>query len=300
MKKTVATLLILSTPILLTSCGEKKWSWWEDTNVEIVKYISLSDAQTAVDSSSLNYKFPTVRTYKQTNKSYYKEYLGKFSTETDSDINSSVIETTSIYNNNVIVSSYVANREEAFLNAKSVSTRNIDTYLLLGDNKSITKKTITDYGYGKKIGSIDTIGYTDDDTYLRNTTLGDRMNSSSISWGDRDRVTYGFSKSDDVLVETMSTEAGSYTVKFNNKSLSTFVTNTYCLYRFKPIDKNAENIEYYLDYKYTKVEKLIGSNIFDEPLNEPFLLEKSESSYTYEIKDNADYDTSTIPDVENL
>ena len=51
---------------------------------------------------------------------------------------------------------------------------------------------------------------------------------------------------------------------------------------------------------YTKVEKLIGSNIFDEPLNEPFLLEKSESSYTYEIKDNADYDTSTIPDVENL
>ncbi len=300
MKKKSLILLVVSLPALLTSCGDKKWSWWEDTNVEIVKYISLTDAQSAVDSSSMNFTYPTVRTYKQTNKSYYKEYLGKFSTETDSDINASVIETSSIYTNNTIVTNYTSNREEAFLNAKSVSTRTTDTYLLFDDNKSITKKTITDYGYGKKTGSEESIGYTDEDTYLANTTLGDRMNSSSISWADRDRVTYGFSKNDDVLVETMSTEPGTYTVKFNNKSLTTFVTNTYCLYRFRAIDKNAEEIQYYLDYKYQKVEKLIGSNIFDEPLSEPFLLEKSESSYTYEIKENQEYNRDSIPDIENL
>ncbi len=300
MKKKVLLLLVSSVATLLASCGDKKWSWWEDTNVEIVKYISKDDARAAVDSSSLNYQLATIRTYKQTNKSYYKEYLGKFSTETDSDINSSIIEVASIYNNNVIVTNLTSNREEAFLNAKSVSTRKIDTYLLLEENKSIVKKTIDDYGYGKKIGSEEVIPFSDDDTYAKNTHLGDRMNSSIISWGDTNGVTYGFSKNDDVLVETMSTEAGSYTVKFNNKSLSTFVTNTYTLYRFKAIDKTAENIEYYLDYKYQKVEKLIGSNIFDEPLDEPFLLEKSESSYTYEIKDNLDYDLTTIPDLENL
>lgn len=298
MKKKLIVLLLSLVPAL-TSCGESKWSWWEDDNVEIDKFISLSDAQKAVDSSATNFALANVRTSKETYKTYYKEYLGKFSTETDSNISSSSVETATKYSNDVVVTNLVSSSETNFLNAKSVSSKEVDTYLVAQSDKSFIERTITDYGYGKKIGAETTSPYIDEDTYQETLRLGSKMSSSSITWVDN-ATTYGFSKNNDVIVETMSSSSGIYTVKFNGKSLTTYVTNTYTLYRFKPLDKDNADTTYMLDYRYSKVEVLIGSSVFDEPLNEPFLLEKRESSITYENKENPAYDLSQIPTIDTL
>lgn len=291
--------ILLSIAPLLASCGESQWSWWEDDNTEITKFISLSDAQKAVDSSATNSGLASIRTKKETYKTYYKDYLGNFSTETDSNISSSSVETATKYSNDVIVTNLVSTSETNFLNAKSVNSKQVDTYLVAQADKSFTEKTITDYGYGKKIGSEKTSPYIDDDNYNETLRLGSKMNSASITWVDN-ATTYGFSKNDDVIVETMSSASGIYTVKFNGKSLTTFVTNTYTLYRFKPLDKGNADTTYMLDYTYSKIEILIGSSIFDEPLDEPFLLEKRESSITYENKENSAYDINQIPSIDSL
>ncbi len=294
MKKLYKSLILLPLLPFLASCDESYWSWWEDDNIDIEKYISLSDAQEAIDKSAKNYTLPTIKKNKIVYHTYYKEYLGKFATETDNDIDYSYSETNSKYQNDTIVTNSSLSNEVHFLNAKKIIRENKDIYYLANEDKSILKRTIIDYGYGNKIGS-DTLLPNDELTYDSTMYLGSKMDSSSISWGDR--VTYGFSKNNDVIVETMSSSSSTYTVKFNGRLLSTYVTNNYTLYRFKEIKKEDGVSDYMLDYVYNKIEVYIGSNIFDEPLKEPFLLEKRESSLTYSIKENGDYDKTTIPNI---
>lgn len=287
-KKLIAINLLLTIP-LLSSCNTD-WAWWEDKNISIDKYISLSDAQKALDDSSANYQLATIKKEKYSKKTYYKEYLGKFSTETDSDINSSSTSETKKYTNRVVIKELDSSYEESFLNAKSIKNVDQEIYTY-ADGSVITTKNVVDYGYGEKTMSESKKSYTSDEALLKDLAIGSTLASVSVDWN---KATYGFSKNNEVIVETMSMTTGSYKVKFNNKTLENFVTNTYNLYRLKPIQE-GENTIYMMDYSYSKIEKLIGSSIFDEPLSEPYLLEKEETTITYESKDNGDYDIASIP-----
>lgn len=292
MKNKLILLAIIPLATLLGSCGDTEWSWWEDDNVTIEKFISLKDAQKALDMSSMNFNLATNKSYKMVYNTYYKNYLGKFSTETDSNITSSVNSTSSRYKNDIVVTNSTSNNEQSYLNAKSVANIKKDTYLIPQSNKNITQREILDYGYGEKVGTDTNIPYIDDETYKFALSIGSTLSSTQINW---DKATYGFAKNDDIIIETMSSSTGTYVVKFNNKSLTTFVTNNYCLYRLKSFTKDDKTTDYVLDYSYSKVEVLIGSNIFDEPLSEPYLLEKKESATSYNTKANKEFDTSKIP-----
>ena len=292
MKNKFRIVFLMTTIIPLTSC-DNQWAWWEETNISIDKYISLNDAKAALDKSSKNYILPNSTSTKHSKKTYYKEYLGKFSTETDSDINESMNIVTVKYENNYIVENVVMDCEESFLNAKSVKSYTKDTYTHFDDSKNIVSQSFTNYGYGEKIYDLKTIDYSTDEKFEQNTSLGSSLSSTSIDWN---KATYGFSKKNEVIIETMEMQKGSYTVKFNDKKLSDFITNTYRLYRLKPIEKDGE-IEYLLDYSYEKIEKLVGSSISgDKTLDEPFLLEKEENTKTYNVAKNGTFDESKMPE----
>lgn len=292
MKKNLKMIFLMTMVIPLTSC-ENQWAWWEETNISIDKYIALSDAKIALDKSSKNYVLPNSTSTKYSKKTYYKEYLGKFSTETDSDINESTSIVTIKYENNYIVENVVTDSEQSFLNAKSVRSYTKDTYTHFDDSKNIVSDSFTDYGYGEKIYDTKTIDYSTDEKFEQNTSLGSSLSSTSIDWN---KATYGYSKKNEVIIETMEMQSGTiYTVKFNGEKLG-FITNTYKLYRLKPIEKDGET-EYMLDYSYEKIEKLIGNSIFNEPLDEPFLLEKEETTKTYSITKNGTFDETKMPEI---
>ena len=294
MKKTLKFIPLLILPVLLSGC-DISWAWWDEDKISIDKYIALSDASKALDDSSKNYTLITSSSIKYSKKTYYKDYLGKFSTETDSNIVESSSVASIKYDNNIIVTSTVTDSEEKFLNAKGVKSYKSDVYSLIDSDKNITIKSFIDYGYGEKTYSESTTLYTNDSKFEKDTSLGSNISSTNIDWN---KATYGFSKKNEIIIETMAMVNGSYTVKFNNQTLKTFVTNTYNLYRLKPITDKDNNQTYILDYSYTKIEKLVGSNIFDEPLNEPYLLEKEETTKTYNISTNGEFDLSKIPAVE--
>lgn len=293
MKKT-KFLTLLAMPILLASC-QSKWAWWEDDTNAISRFIKMNDASLAIDSSAKNAHLPTIKEEQSTYNTYYKDYLGKFSTETDSNISQTVKTSTKRYNNDYVVSNSISDRQESFLNAKSVQNVKVDTYLMPQSDKSIIQRTITDYGYGDKVGSEATIPYISDVYYLESISIGSTRSSTNITW---DLATYGFSKNDEVIIETMATSKSTYTVKFNNKTLSSFVTNTYRQYRLSPVEVTESGTTYVMTYSYLKIETIIGSDIFDEPLEEPFLLEKTVSITEWKQADNGDYDPTTIPTVK--
>lgn len=294
MKKTkFLTLLVI--PVLLGSC-QTKWAWWEDDTNAISKYIKMTDASNAIDSSAKNAHLPTIKEEQSTYNTYYKDYLGKFSTETDSNISQTIKVSTKRYTNDYVVTNQVSDREENFLNAKSVSSIKTDTYLMPQSDKSIIQRTITDYGYGDKIGSEAVIPYISDIYYTEALSIGSTRASTNITW---DLATYGFSKNNEVIIETMATSKATYTVKFNNKTLSSFVTNTYRQYRLSPVEVTETGTTYVMTYSYLKMETIIGSDIFDEPLEEPFLLERMITVTEYKMEDNGAYDPSVIPTVES-
>lgn len=297
MKKNLLILPLVLMTTTLASCNGTSWSWWEENDVTIERYIAQQDASNALILSGENYKLATRKVEKLTYNTYYKNYLGNFSTETDSNIVQSLSITTRKYNNQVIVIESKSDKEESFLNASSVKTENTDTYLVGEGDKSITSTIVKDYGYGEDVISKSTIAYTSDEVYGSYMNIGSTIKTIT----DWTKATYGFSKNDKIIIETMATTSGSYTVKFNNNTLTT-VTNTYNLYRLAPITID-DATTYYMDYSYTKVETLIGSGIFSTatnpvPLDEPYLLEKSEYSSTYYIEDNGNFDIPTIPTAE--
>lgn len=294
MKKT-KFLTLLALPLILGAC-QTKWAWWEDDNNAISRYIKMNDASQAIDSSSKNAHLPTFKEEQSTYNTYYKDYLGKFSTETDSNISQTIKATTKRYNNDYVVTNQVSDRQENFLNAKSVSSIKTDTYLMPQSDKSLIQRTITDYGYGDKVGAEATIPYISDVFYLESISIGSTRSSTNITW---DLATYGFSKNDEVVIETMATSKSTYTVKFNNKTLSSFVTNTYRQYRLSPVGTAEDgSTTYVMTYSYLKMETIIGSDIFDEPLEEPYLLERMVTVTEWKQVDNGDYDPSQIPTVE--
>lgn len=295
MKKIFLLFPLIILGSTLTACDNTSWAWWEDDNITIEKYVSMKDAMKALDSSATHFDLATASKSKYSRKTYYKEYLGKFSTETDSDISSSMNVVSNKYPNNVVVTNTVSDTSESFLNAKSVQSFSNDTYLICQEDKSILQRSITDYGYGEKVGSNTIIPYSTDETLKLYLSIGSTLSSSSISW---DKATYGFSKNNDIIIETMSSSSGSYIVKFNGKTIQTYVTNIYNKYRLKKVEQKQDSSEYMLDYSYSKIEILIGSSIFDEPLKEPFLLEKTETVTEYSTSVNKDYDISKIPEVK--
>lgn len=295
MNKKIKLLPLLICFMPLSSCS-LDFAWWEDNNIKIEKNITLTDAQKNVDKTSKTASLINSYSYKYTKKSYYKEYLGKFATETDSDQNMSCSQTMIKYDNNIIVDNMLIQGEESFLNAKSVNYFSSDIYSLINEeDNTIIKKSFSNNGYGEVAYQEISNTYTNNEKFKNAITIGTYISSSSINW---DKATYGFSKKDDVIIETMEMQSSTYYVKFNAKTLSNFVTNKYKLYRLKPIDNEGEQT-YIVDYVYEKIEKLIGSSIFDEPLNEPFLLEKEETTKTYNITKNGTFDLTKIPEVPN-
>lgn len=294
MKNKISFIGIFLASILLTSCSNSQWSWWDSGNVSIDKFISQNDAMDALESSSKNYALATKSNYRYSYNTFYKDYLGKFSTETDSNVTSSISTEIKKFTNNVTYSHSLNDREEAFLNAKSVSSITTDIYLVAQPDMSILKRTLNDYGYGEKVCNDSSIAYGSDEIFKRNLSIGSTLSASDINWTS---ATFGFSKNNDVVIETMSTTTGTYTVKFNDLQLKTFITNSYTLYRLKPIVVEGEKTEYMMDYSYRKIERWIGSSIFDEPLNEPFLLEKSEAITEYSTTEFGAYDLNHLPSV---
>lgn len=293
MKKTLLTFALLLSATTLGACSTE-WSWWNNSDISIEKYISREDAMSALDTSSQQYKLPTKTELTSHSQTFFKEYLGKFSTETDSDYDTTTSSNSVKYENNVVVSNAVNNQREEYLNAKSVATIRVDSYLFKKDANAFVNRTITDYGYGDKVCKDIEIPSATEESDKEVTALGSRLSASGINW---DKATYGFSKKDEVIIETMNTTSSSYTVKFNGNTMP-IVINEYNLYKLTFVEKVENKTHWMMDYSYSKMEVLIGSDIFKEPLKEPFLLEKSETTTKYSRDAVGSYDTSRIPEIK--
>lgn len=289
MKKRILVGISLIGACLLSSC-DNEWSWWKEKNVTIEKYASKDEAVAAFDSSAENYTKIDTAQSKEKHNTYFKDYLGKFATEVDSNITISSKGTAKRYNNNVIHINEKSNYENDYLNARLVDTVEKNTYKIFDPttrNMRIREIVARD---NSTTGSEEE--FTIEEEYYNSfTSLGYPYSSAIIDW---DSAVYGRAKNNQILVETMDVVNNTYTVHFNGNTLN-IVTNIYTLYRFNTFNDDNGATQYYVDYYYVKAETMVGTNIHGEPLKEPYLLEKREASVNYSIKDNGTFDLNSMP-----
>jgi len=298
MKKQIVSLLILSSVFVLTGCSETQWSWWETENLSIERAIPLDDAKNALDSSLSNIK--TIKAIKRshTEETYYKNYLGKYTTEDDSNISLSETTNTNVYDNYTLVSETNQTEDKSFLHASTSSKSQIIIYQFAeSKNSDINYRYSYDFGYAEKeVAEAEPHKFVGEDDFNAQFVIGPNYNSSILT--STTSSTYGFAKNNEIIVETMRTETNEkYTVKFNGREFPK-VKNIYTLYRLCPIETDAEgNSKYVIDYYKQSTQILIGYDIFGEALKEPFMLEKDETVEAYYRSSNGTYDLTTIPAV---
>ena len=289
MKKCLLISIALMGVMSITSCNNK-WSWWEDKNVTIDRYISKEDAMDAFESSSEHAILVDTAIYKETYNTYYKDYLAKFSTEVDSNVSSSTQASVRRYKNNIIHTQEKTDYEVSYLNAKSVDSKQVNIFSIFDDlSKTIYVRTITEREKGNVSGEEAYLAL-DDESYIDAMTIGSTLSPSSIVW---DNATYGYAKNGEIIIETMFTTNDEYKIQFNGNVI-TRVLNRYTMYRFKSFKDIADNTVYFMDYTYSKTEVLTGRYINGEALSDPYLLEKRETSTTYQINGLENYDTNNI------
>ncbi len=290
MKKLVIGLSLIGA-CLLTSC-DNEWSWWKEKNVTIEKYISRKEAEEAFDNSATNYKVVDTTVTKEKYNTYYKDYLGKFSTEVDSNITSSKQTTAKKFTNNVVVANEKSDYQISYLNARAVDKKETDAFAIFyPEADSLFIRSVTTREKNKDVE--DTYIDVDEDMYDSMYNLGSQLSSSSILW---DNVTYGKAKNDQIIIETMYTANDDYLVHFNGRTISC-VINRYTLYRFNTFQGEDGSTQYYMDYTYTKIETMTGTDLNGGALSEPYLLEKKESSINYQIKNLQAFDLNNLPEI---
>lgn len=298
MKKQIIPLLLIAPCFLLGSCSETEWSWWETDNLSIDKAIPLDDAKNALDSSLANIK--SIKSIKRsyTQETYYKNYLGKYTTEDDSNLSVSEVINTDVYDNFVCVEDTSLTIDRSYLHASTSSKSEIIDYrFAFSENSDIYERIYSDYGYAEKeVIETEVHRYIGEDDFKEQFNIGPKFNSSIIT--SAASSTFGFAKNNEIIVETMKTETNeNYTVKFNN---STFpkVKNIYTLYRLCPIETDEKGKStYVIDYYKQSIQVLIGYDIFGDALKEPFVLEKEELTEAYYRDSNGSYDINSIPAV---
>lgn len=289
--------MLILLPLLtvsLASCGEVKWSWWETANVDITKGILLSDAQSAIISSSTRYDRALSKKVGFISNSYLKNYLGQFATEWDKNVSISNVVMSSKYDNDVLIINNTFTKEELYPNAKQYANTTTDTYYVAYENKDIDVKTFVDNGYGEKTGSERLITYTDDDAYKKSLSIGSTIGLDKINWF---HATYGMADNGSIIIEETYVEQGSISVTMTGQSNIVTTRNTYNKYRFVEGEENGLPV-WTMDYIYEKVELKVANDVFNVALSSPFLLEKSERVTTYVFASNGIYDTSNVPVIE--
>lgn len=296
MKKQIIPLLLIAPAFALASCSETQWSWWETENLSIERAIPLDDAKNALDSSLANVK--TIKTIKTsyTQETYYKNYLGKYTTEDDSNIKVSQTVNDYVYDNFVKVSEINQTTDKSFLHASTSSKLEIIDYsFALSANSDIYERISSDYGYAEKeVIEVEPHKFISEEDFAEQYVIGPKYNSTILT--SASSSTYGFASNNEIIVETMKTETNEkYTVKFNGKEYPK-VKNVYTMYRLCPIEKDSEGkSKYVIDYYKQTAQVLIGYDIFGESLKEPFVLEKEETVSAYYRDSNGTYDLNTIP-----
>lgn len=287
------SLIILPIILLsLTSCGSE-WSWWEKSNVNITKGILLSDAKSALESSSKRFDKATSAETKYSKETFLKNYLGEFATEWDSNVNISTSSKNKKYNGEIIVKNYANTQEINYPNAKQYANKTEDTYMIGQTNKDINVKTFTYLGYGKQEGKEIIISYTSDDAYKLNMSLGSVLSVDKINWL---HASYGMTHNDSIIIEETNVEQSSISITMTGQDNVVTTKNTYRKYRFAK-GLEGETTVWTMDYSYEKIEVKIANDVFNEPMKSPFLLERSESSTTYNFDDNGVFDISKIPTI---
>lgn len=298
MKKQIIPLLLISSLFVLGSCSETQWSWWETDNLSIQKAIPLEDAKNALDSSASNIKLIKTLKRSHTEETYYKNYLGKYTTEDDSNISLSKTETVTVYDNFALVEETSKTEDKSFLHASTSSKEEIIRYkYAYSENSDIYSRISSDFGYAKKeIYDEEPHKFIGEDDFKEQYIIGPKYNSSILA--SATSSTYGFAKNNEIIVETMRTETNEkYTVKFNQREFPK-VKNIYTMYRLCPIETDDKgNSKYIIDYYKQTIQVLIGYDIFGESLKEPFVLEKDETVEAYYRESNGQYDFSQIPAV---
>ena len=298
MKKQIIPLLLISSLFVLGSCSETQWSWWETDNLSIQKAIPLEDAKNALDSSASNIKLIKTLKRSHTEETYYKNYLGKYTTEDDSNISLSETETITVYDNFALVDQTSMTEDKSFLHASTSSKVEIIRYQYAkSENSDIYSRISSDFGYAKKeIYDEEPHKFIGEDDFKEQYIIGPKYNSSILT--SATSSTYGFAKNNEIIVETMRTETNEkYTVKFNQREFPK-VKNIYTMYRLCPIETDDKgNSKYIIDYYKQTIQVLIGYDIFGESLKEPFVLEKDETVEAYYRESNGQYDFSQIPAV---
>ena len=298
MKKQIIPLLLISSLFVLGSCSETQWSWWETDNLSIQKAIPLEDAKNALDSSASNIKLIKTLKRSHTEETYYKNYLGKYTTEDDSNISLSETETITVYDNFALVDQTSMTEDKSFLHASTSSKVEIIRYQYANsENSDIYSRISSDFGYAKKeIYDEEPHKFIGEDNFKEQYIIGPKYNSSILT--SATSSTYGFAKNNEIIVETMRTETNEkYTVKFNQREFPK-VKNIYTMYRLCPIETDDKgNSKYIIDYYKQTIQVLIGYDIFGESLKEPFVLEKDETVEAYYRESNGQYDFSQIPAV---
>lgn len=298
MKKQIISLLLISSAFIASSCSETQWSWWETDNLSIERAIPIEDAKNALDSSLANIK--TIKCIKRsyTEETYYKNYLGKYTTEDDSNISISTTETTTVYDNYALVDQLSQTSEKSFLHASTSSRSEVVTYQYANAvNTDIFARISTDFGYAEKeVIELEPHKFINEDDFKEQFIIGPKFNSSILT--TTSSSTYGFAKNNEIIVETMRTDTSDkYTVKFNGSEFPK-VKNIYTLYRLCPIETDEKgNSKYVIDYYKQTTQVMIGYDIFGESLKEPFMLEKDETVEAYYRDSNGTYDFSLIPSV---
>ena len=290
------TLTLLTSAMILAGCQNVEWSWWATDNIQIVSGINLDDAKRVVDSSYLNANHFNTKTKSYSYETYYRDYLGSFSTEGDANIIASSSSETKLYSNDVLCTYETSTEEANYLNAHSVSSSKVNRYLVGNAQNTIVETIINDYGYSTPIVTMNTYSV-DSSVYSNMMCVGATLRASDIAWTN---ATYGFASNDQVIVEEYSSaNDATFRVAFTNTTIQT-VTNTYRLYRFASfIDENGE-ANFALDYSIERVQVMIGYDIFNEPLANPFELSLETTITSYTNKDNGLFDITTIPTNSSL
>lgn len=287
MKKKFVLSLILISLLPLTSCGGvKAFDWWDTENLSIVQSILEKDAMDAYQNSLTNRYLLTSRKTSYTVNTYYKDYLGNFVTETDSNITESKTIFEDRYNNDVNVFVTKDTLEESYKTSHTNGVTTIDTYHVgESENKKILERVITNYGYGAKIGTERIFDYTDEDSYKAALYIETPSINTST------KLNYGLSKNGNIIIESIQTKNKPYKVAFSGLEINECVENDYSLFRFNEIEAG----QYVLNYYHNVISVQIGKDCLGNQYSEPFTLEKKETVSAFYISEMTSYDKTLIP-----
>ena len=271
-----------------------KWSWWSEENINIVRGISLVDAQAVVSDASTNYDYFNSRRVSYSYQTFYRDYLGTFSSESDANILISSLAEAHRYQNEVTHEVIDYTEERNYLTAHQVSAYTSNIYLAGENNTYLEETIVNDYGYGDLEITINNFTL-DASTYASRIALGYIIQQNNINW---DSSTYGFASNDEIIIEEYATSTdGTFRIAFTNQTVPT-LTNSYTMYRYLPFTNENNETHYTLDYMIEREQILTGYGIFgNEPLEAPVLLSSEERVTSLSNENLGNFNKEEIPTI---